>query len=272
MPARPLLASIASIAAVAVALAAAPTRAPAEDAPPLPRTPPPGTKRVSAAPPRDASGASQPAPPAATTSPPSAATAPVAPPAVVPSAAAPKPAAPPRPSVRWAITAGFDYGFNELLSVSMEGGGSQSISANEGLFLSVGATFLPLLDGRLETQATIGVKGWSIDASNGHLSITMFPVEVLEAFRADPLRLSAGLVFVPGPSTSADGLLAKLDGVKFDNSIGIVLQGEWLRPFKNGRGQLSAGPRFLLQKFQIAHGGPVLSANALGFVASVAFR
>jgi hypothetical protein len=186
---------------------------------------------------------------------------------------APTPAGPPRPSVRWAITTGFDYGFNELVSVDMEGGGSQSISANEGLFLSVGATFLPLLEGRLETQATLGVKGWSIDASNGHLSITMFPIEVLETFRAaPPLRLSAGIVYVPGPSTKADGLLASLDGIEFDDSLGFVLQGEWLKPFKNGRGQLSVGPRFVLQKFQIANGGPVLDANALGFVASVAFR
>ena len=121
-------------------------------------------------------------------------------------------------------------------------------------------------------QATVGVKGWSIDASNGNLSITMFPLEVLEAFRADPLRLSAGVVFVPGPSTSAGGVLASLDGVKFDNSLGLVLQGEWLSVFKNGRGQISCGPRFVLQKFQIAHGGAVLRANALGFVTSVAFR
>lgn len=187
-----------------------------------------------------------------------------------PPAVAPAPL--PRPRVRWAIATGFDYGFNELVSVSMEGGGSQSISANEGLFLSLGATFLPLLEGRLETQATVGVKGWSIDASNGSLSVTMFPIELLETFSAHPLRLSAGLVYVPGPSTKASGLLAELDGIDFDNSLGLVLQGEWLKPFTNGRGQLSLGPRFVLQKFQIAHGGAVLSANALGFVASVAFR
>ena len=174
--------------------------------------------------------------------------------------------------MRWAFTAGFDYGFNELVSVTMEGGGSQSIAANEGLFVSAGLTFLPLLDGRLETQATVGVKGWSIDASNGSLSITMFPIEVLETFRTEPLRLSAGVVFVPGPKTSADGLLAAYDGIEFDNSLGLVLQGEWISMFKNGRGQLSLGPRLVLQKFQVAHGGEVLGANAPGFVASVAFR
>lgn len=188
-------------------------------------------------------------------------------PAVVPVQAAPS-----RPAVRWALTAGFDYGFNELVKVEMTDGSTQSLSANDGLFFSVGATFLPLLEGRLETQATIGIKGWSIDASNGSMSVTMFPIELLEAFRADPVRLSAGVVFVPGPTTSAHGALASLDGIEFDNSVGIVLQGEWVTQFKNGRGQFSIGPRFLIQKFQVAHGGPVVDGNALGFVTSVAFR
>jgi hypothetical protein len=270
MSPRPRLA-----AALVVALALAlPPRVRA-DAVPLP-APPPGTERMKRTPPPEPAGSLQLTPPFAAvppgTAPAPAPTSAAAAPPPPPSSFAPAQAARPRPSVRWAITAGFDYGFNELLSVKMEGGGSQSISANEGLFLSVGAAFLPLLDGRLETQATVGVKGWSIDASNGNLSITMFPLEVLEAFRADPLRLSAGVVFVPGPSTSAGGVLASLDGVKFDNSLGLVLQGEWLSVFKNGRGQISCGPRFVLQKFQIAHGGAVLRANALGFVTSVAFR
>jgi hypothetical protein len=198
------------------------------------------------------------------------------PPSTTRSAPAPAAAAAvaPRPAVRWAITAGFDYGFNELLWVRMTDGSKQSISANEGLFASVGATFLPLLEGRLETQATIGVKGWSINASNANLSIVMFPIEVLETYRPDalPLRLSGGIVFVPGPKTSADGALASLDHIEFDDSLGLVLQCEWLKPFKNGRGQLSFGPRFVLQKLQVAHGGPVVAANALGFVTSVAFR
>ena len=68
------------------------------------------------------------------------------------------------------------------------------------------------------------------------------------------------------------GLLAPYDGIEFDNSLGLVLQGEWISTFKNGRGQMSLGPRLVLQKFQVAHGGEVLGANALGFVASVAFR
>jgi len=254
--------------AIAIALSVAP-HVRGDDAVPLP-PPPPGTRQVNRAQPGAAAGSFQLTPPGAAPVPAPAA----APPLIVPAAPAPAPAAvaAPRPAVRWAITTGFDYGFNKLVKVEMTDGSTQSLAANDGLFLSVGATFLPLLEGRLETQATLGIKGWSIDASNGSMSITMFPIEILEAFRAEPLRLSAGVVFVPGPTTSAHGALASLNGIEFDNSLGIVLQGEWVAPFKNGRGQLSIGPRFLIQKFQVAHGGPVLGANALGFVASVAFR
>jgi hypothetical protein len=50
---------------------------------------------------------------------------------------------------------------------------------------------LVLLDGHLETQATIGVKQSDIQASNAEASY-LVPVEVLELFNVAPLRFARG--------------------------------------------------------------------------------
>lgn len=200
---------------------------------------------------------------------------PIAPPAS-PSPAAPTPAAPPLPvtapptrvsPVRLAGTLGFDVGFTNLLKAKMTDGSTQSLAANQGFFFSVGAAFLPLLDGRLQTQATLGVKGWSIDASNGSASLVTFPLEVLEVFQADPLRFAAGLVYLHRPMLSGKGVLDPVD-TRFDSSLGLVVEAEWTGRARPGAPLLGFGPRFLWQRFQVRGGGPVFDANALGFVMS----
>jgi hypothetical protein len=169
--------------------------------------------------------------------------------------------------VRLAGTLGFDVGFTELLEVEMDDGSSRSITANQGFFVSLGAAFLPLLDGKLETQATLGVKYAGIEASNGDASFIAFPLEVLEAFHADPLRLAAGIVYLHRPGASGKGVLSAFD-VDFESSIGLVFEADWTWRAKPGAPLLAMGPRFVWQKLQVRGGGPVVDANAVGFVMS----
>jgi hypothetical protein len=182
--------------------------------------------------------------------------------------AAPAPVPPrtpaPAPPVRFAGTLGFDFGFTELLEVELTDGSSRSITANQGVYVSLGIA-VPHLGGRLETQATIGLKYSGIEASNGSANYLVFPLEVLEAVNVAPVRLAAGLVYLPRPSTSGDGVLAGFD-VQFESSLGVVLQAEWVIPSRRGR--VSFGPRFVWQKLQVRGGGPVIDANAFGAVMS----
>ena len=114
--------------------------------------------------------------------------------------------------MRWALTAGFDYGFNELVSVTMEGGGSQSIAANEGLFVSAGLTFLPLLDGFCAVAPTqVGISeevlGGAWDALlSGRADIAVgasqegpAPHRLSVGYRSEPLGTIA-LAFAIAPS------------------------------------------------------------------------
>ena len=170
----------------------------------------------------------------------------------------------------FAGTVGFDYGFNDLLKVTMTDGTTRGIAANEGLFLSLGA-LASYLDGRQETQATLGIKGWSINASNGNASIVVFPLELLEAVNVAPLRLAAGVIYLHKPSTSGDGLLKAFDGAKFDSSVGLVFQGEWIVATPHHL-RMSMGPRYVWQKLRVQGGGAVVDGSALGFVISASLR
>jgi hypothetical protein len=192
---------------------------------------------------------------------------PLDPPLPPPPAAAGQSLAPAVGAVRLAGTLGFDLGFTKLIAVEMSDGSTRSLEANQGFFVSIGAAFLPLLDGRLETQATLGLKYSGIEASNGSASYLTFPLEVLELVHVSPLRLGAGVVYVHRPAASGDGALADFD-VKFESSLGMVLQAEWTWRARPGAPLIAMGPRLLWQKMQVRGGGPVIDANALGFVMS----
>lgn len=194
----------------------------------------------------------------------------VAPPATPEPAAvpAPRPAAPAVPSprrVRFAATLGADFGFTDLLEATLSDGSKRSVVANQGFFVGVGAAFLPLLGGRMETQATLGLKYNGIVASNGSARLLVFPFELLETVRADPLRLAAGVVYLNRPKMSGTGVLSPFD-VQFESSLGVVLQAEWA--FRSRAGALTLGPRFIWQKLQVSSTGQVIDANAFGFVLS----
>jgi hypothetical protein len=173
------------------------------------------------------------------------------------------------PAVRLVVQAGFDYGFEEELEVRFVGGGEDELRANGGVFYALGATFLPFADGRLYTQATLGLKFDTIDADNGSASFLVFPLEVIEYYHRGPLRVGAGLSLALGARTHADGVLAS-SRADYDPSAGLVLTADYVWRFRGAaRGFLTAGPRVLLQRLRTR--GGALDAHAAGAVLGLTF-
>ena len=234
--------------AVALAAPAARGQAPAEPAPAPPaeseweRVPPPGAPAAPPAPAADA-----------------------AVPAEAPAGAAdgdvPAPAAPPRtPPLRLVAQIGWDYGSDELVETSGDG---RSLRAGGGTSYAIGVAFLPLLDGRLHTQATIGLKYDTLVADNGDASYVAFPLEVMEFLTFHPFRIGAGVnVNLFGRvSIDADTLD---DSADLEPGIGLVLQADLVWRFRGAtRGFLTIGPRVVLQELDVEGGGTV-TANAYG--------
>jgi hypothetical protein len=195
--------------------------------------------------------------------------APAAPGAGDPAALPGTQAVPRRPrAIRFVGQLGYDIGFEKAIEVAFEGGEEQSLRTNGGLVFSVGAAFLPLFDGRFETRATAGVKYQTIQASNGHVSYLAFPLEIVEAVRLAPLRLSAGVSLSLAPRFSGSGVLSDAD-LDLDNSLGFLGVAEWVFPIARGRSDLSLGLRYLGQSFKLSGGGDSVSANAIGLFVGV---
>lgn len=173
------------------------------------------------------------------------------------------------PPVRFVVAVGFDYGFEKLLDVEFDDGSDDAIRANGGIFYAVGLTFLPFLDGRLYTQATIGFKMDTIDAENGEASFHVFPLEIVEYFHPGAFRVGAGLSLALAPRTRGEGAAEGFDA-DFDTAAGLVLTADYVWRFRGApRGFLTVGPRLLLQRLE-APGGS-MDAHALGAVLGFTF-
>jgi len=166
----------------------------------------------------------------------------------------------PAPTVRLVLQAGWDLGSDALVQTS---GGGRSLRANGGSFAALGASFLPLLDGRLHTQATIGIKYDLLHADNGDAAYVAFPLEVVELWNVGRLRLGLGVNVHLGGRVRID--TTALDASRdLRPAVGLVAQAELVWRFRGAsRGYLTVGPRLVLQEIEV-EGGGTLSANAVG--------
>jgi hypothetical protein len=151
--------------------------------------------------------------------------------------------------VRPVFKGGFDFGGETIATATFTSGSTKSIKANEGVYLGGGASFL--LDSKdIEIETTLSVKYTSIDATNGDVTWTRFPLEVLAFYRMPKFRLGGGLTYHLSPKLKASGAAGSFN-VKVDDAAGAVLQADY----------------FLTQKFTIGGRYTILEYKANGIPA-----
>jgi hypothetical protein len=129
----------------------------------------------------------------------------------------------PRPRLLWLARLGFDFGFTPLAWARTASGRTDTVHVNEGLRLDVGAIIPNTADGVLETQVTLGGKGWGISASNGSATSYSFPVEVLECLNLGRFRAGAGVAAYLWPTLQGSGIASSLT-THFDTALGPVAE------------------------------------------------
>jgi hypothetical protein len=182
-------------------------------------------------------------------------------------AAAPRDAAPPR-RLRFIASVGYDYGFEDLLTVRYEDGSTDRLAANGGMVFSAGAAWPLVPSGEYELRATAGMKYDIVSGSNGSARYIAFPIELLAGWNVRPLRIAAGASLSLGPRVRGSGFLAPAD-LDLRSSLGIVGQADWVFPFRSAAGSFSVGLRYVWQKLEVSTGGRAVDASALGLAASV---
>lgn len=127
--------------------------------------------------------------------------------------------------IRPLFKAGFDFGGDTMVTAVFTDGSTQTIKANEGLYLGGGGAIVN--DARdWEFHLTLAYKFTMIDAANGDVEWTRLPLEALAFYRFDKIRLGGGLAYHISPRLEGSGVVGGLD-VKFKNATGVVLQADW---------------------------------------------
>jgi len=126
---------------------------------------------------------------------------------------------------------GIGGGGDDLVKVSLSDGSDQTLSAGDGVAVSVGLMVTPLWVGDslgVGVSGTFGYKGWSVGGSNGDISLSRFPltaaVHVLP--RISPMWLllvRGGIDKEVGVSLSGSGVAA---GAHADLNAGLGGFGE----------------------------------------------
>ncbi len=119
------------------------------------------------------------------------------------------------------VEVGLYAGGDELVDVQFVNGPSQSIDAGGLIDLSAGL-LLPVSDS-VDMQLSLGYRFDSIDASNGRIDWSRFPLEAKVFFNAQRSRVGLGVTFHLNPVLEGRG--AASGRLAYDDAAGVVL--EW---------------------------------------------
>jgi hypothetical protein len=132
-------------------------------------------------------------------------------------------APPPPRNVYFALFGGISGGGDEVARVRFADGYTESIDAGGLLHLAAGVV-VQLPQTPLALQATIGWQADSVYASNGDISFTRYPIELLGFWHPAPhWRLGAGARFVNGAEFESD-VNGFNDTVTYEDTVGLVIE------------------------------------------------
>ena len=121
-----------------------------------------------------------------------------------------------------------------VLGMELSGGGDDiaimtsgdKIKAGELLYFGAGYNYSLNSDNTLFLRSMLGFKFVAIDAKNGDLEFTRFPLDFILIKRFDAFSLGAGPTYHLSPNYEGtiNGVSSKID---FDNSLGFLVQGSY---------------------------------------------
>jgi len=144
--------------------------------------------------------------------------------------------------IRPRVKLGVDWGGNPIVVAEFTNGDTETIGAHEGFYLGGGVAILP--EGtNLEVDLSVAFKFATIEARNGDIEWTRWPVEALVFYRSPRWRVGGGPVYHLAPTLDGDGVAGDLK-VRFKNALGAVLQADW-RIYEG----LSLGARYTFLRY-----------------------
>jgi hypothetical protein len=127
------------------------------------------------------------------------------------------------------VLIGIDAGFggDTLATARYTNGKTQDIKAGNGVQVKGGLQYH--LNSSTAFQASIGYQFNSTNATDGSISFTRWPIEVLGMWKlSEQFRLGGGVRYVTGAKLSSDGLASSIGNHSFESTPGFLVMGEYL--------------------------------------------
>ncbi|MGB5082260.1 MAG: outer membrane beta-barrel protein [Burkholderiales bacterium] len=177
--------------------------------------------------------------------------------------AAAVPAASQAVEVRPLFKAGVDFGGDNIVTATFTDGSTDSIKANDGLYVAGGALIGTGLQG-VEVEVSAGYKYSGITAGNGDITWTRFPLEALVFYRFPQFRVGGGPTYHLNPKLKGSGVVGGLN-VNVDDALGVVLQGDYLL----WKGRITLGGRYTILDYKA--NGVSAKSNGIGISFGMSF-
>ncbi|HUL91098.1 MAG TPA: hypothetical protein VLV56_02020 [Burkholderiales bacterium] len=160
-----------------------------------------------------------------------------------------------------ALVAGYDTGGDKIVTVTFTNGETDSLRANEGLYLGAGISVIND-DKNIEFLGTVSYKFASIHANNGDVDWTRVPLDAIVFYRWPNFRAGAGLTYVMSPKLTGAGAASGLN-VKVDDALGFLVQADYLV------GKVNIGLRGTFVDYKA--GGNTAKGSGVGVTVGVTF-
>lgn len=172
------------------------------------------------------------------------------------------------PAFEWVIGLGVDFGGEELGKLYFTDGSSAAVKANNGLAFNVGAILANGKNSAFSTQVTLGYKYGGQRGTDGSVTWTAIPLELIEYYQLSSLRMGLGLSYQIRPQLNVN-LPASNYTDKYNNAIGLIAQIGWAPAGKH----YSVDLRYTSIKFQLSDvpDAPMVSGNVAGLYTSYRF-
>jgi hypothetical protein len=164
-------------------------------------------------------------------------------------------------AVQWMIGIGFDFGGDELGSVTYSDGSTASVKANNGIVVNIGTLISNGKDSAFSTQVSVGYKSGGPRLWNRDVNWSAIPIEIVEQYNSRNMRIGAGISYQLNPQLKVNVPTANFT-TQYDNAIGLIAQIGWM-PSKE---HYSIDMRYTAIKFQVsgAPGTPLIDGNVGG--------
>lgn len=171
-------------------------------------------------------------------------------------------------SLEWVLGVGADFGGGVLGQVTYSDGSTTTVNANKGLAFFAGANVQNGSDSPFSTMITLGYKTGGPQGIGGEVKWSAVPIEVIEFYNTNPLRIGLGLSYQLNPQLSVNVSGSSFVD-KYNNAIGFIVQAGWA-PAKQ---PISLDLRYTVIKFQsdTVQGPTSVDGNVIGIYSGFRF-